>query len=193
MKLFQKFSALLFIVVLTSALAQAYNVDGKNVDDFKLCQTIEKKFFDAVNAHRLKLGLAPVVYNWEIALSCKQHVINLTRFDIMELVTDRTLSHRVAHENYDARWKNYREILKANGLVPKNGGEIAFLGPSMVFDQNHNLLIDATVQHLLDGFLASPGHKAIIETPYHAGSYFGAGATMVNGRIIFASNFAGIQ
>ncbi len=181
-----------FSMPIKSVGAEIYKVGDDELSDLAVCQILELKFFALVNEYRKDLGLTRVNYDYEVANICKQHASNLTRFELNLLIADDYLRSKIAHENYYSRFVSFTQIVKNNGYSISRGGEIVSFGVSLVFDGD-KVLIEETVRTLLEEFLASPGHRAIIETPCNPGAYFGAGAVLVEDRIIFVANFVDIN
>lgn len=178
---------ILSLVVYNSAEALGYKINGKPVTTASIVREIEAKFYQAINQHRLKIGLQPVQWHQSTSLITKQHVSDLSHYDLDAVVDNPDLRKELAHQNYQARNQRFSQILtKANC-----GGEITYLGLLLVFDQNGNLLIDASVNAVVKGFLNSPGHRNIIERRYVSGSFFGASTALVNDRFILVANFVG--
>lgn len=120
----------------------------------------------------------------ELSACCRQHIENLKRFPA-ENFYENSFRKTYAHENYlQARWpemknviaKNYSKRVKSG---KEAGGEIIeFNLPLVIF--GGNVSIEKTALRILYSFIASNGHRHIIEINYEAGSYFGTAASLVN-------------
>ncbi len=114
--------------------------------------------FDLVNNQRIAAGLKPLRVNDELTDAAKMHA------------EDMVLHGYFAHTTSDG--KNYNEYIDASGYVRAWSGE----NLAQKFD---------TVQEVVDGWMASPGHKANILKP----EYTDTGIWIANGIVvqIFAS------
>ncbi len=93
---------------------------------------IENETMDLINAYRVSVGLKALIKTDYISYKAEEH----NKYMIANNVVD--------HVGFDARYQDIKNILKANGM----GENVAF---------NYT-----SAQAVVNGWLASPGHKANI-------------------------------
>ncbi len=192
------FACLLALVSLMSVEAAYIQINGTQMSNDALSSLVATKFMELVNKYRLAHNLTPLKSSNGLKKLSARHALNLTRFSADELAANNDLRNSVAHENYEERRQAMKEaVVRESGksLSKTIGGEITQVAWAFITykDSQGNILVEEIAQSILDNFLASAGHRAIIETDYPAGSYFGAGVVVSGWHLHLVCNFIGVQ
>jgi len=158
---------LTFIVWLVPPIAvnvQLPSLSPKGVNISEL----EKDTFALINQERIRYGLSPVIWSEQIAEVARNHS------------EDMAVNNFFAHQNLQG--KNVDDRLHEAGASFFSCGEILFMqnrikSETIIFPIPYSFKDYKTQSELakvaVDGWMASPGHKAIILTPGFSGAGIG--------------------